>query len=239
MLMIRGLFLLFSAFVVVGCSDNSGSQFAPEVTAEQILDRSRAAYRNATSYRDSGTVETVYITNSRERTGTTRFETAYVAPRVFRFESRMNDFGGEDVVYRIAQDDFGIAVWFSSNPEMMQAIDNIQEAIDAGAGVSRDTTGMIAGILFPGSKLGGDIVELTDAKRLGDESIDGVTCFKLQGFRWPNSGSPTILWVDTQQYLIRQVYEERDLGDLKTRTTWSYQPVLNEPIDSEALRLEQ
>lgn len=236
---IRCFFLLLAAFVVVGCSDNNGSQLAPEVTAEQILERSRAAYRNATSYQDSGTVETVYITDSRERIGTTRFETAYVAPRAFRFESRMNDFGGEDAVYRIGQDERGIEVWFSSNPEMVQAIDNIQEAIDTGAGVSRDTTSMIAGILFPGSRLGGDIVELTDAQRLGDESIYGVTYFKLQGFRWPNSGSPTTLWVDTKQYLIRQVYEEQDLGDLKTRTTWSYEPAINEPVDSEALRFEQ
>ena len=236
---IRCLFLLVAASVVVGCSDDNGSQLAPEVTAEQILERSRAAYRNATSYQDSGTVETVYITKSRERIGTTRFETAYVAPRTFRFESRMNDFGGEDVVYRIGQDELGIEVWFSSNPEMVQAVDNIQEAIDMGAGVSRDTTGMIAGILFPGSKLGGDIVELTDAKRLGDESIDGVTYFKLQGFRWPNSGSPTTLWVDIEQYLIRQVYEEQHLGDLKTQTTWSYQPVINEPVGSEALTFEQ
>jgi hypothetical protein len=235
----RCFFLFIGALLVVGCSDNNGSQVAPGVTAEQILERSQAAYRNAESYQDSGTVETVYITNSRDRVGTTRFETAYVAPRAFRFESRMNDFGGEDVIYCLGQDEFGIKVWFSSNPEMMQAIDNIQEAIDAGAGVSRDTTGMIAGILFPGSKLGGDIVELTDAKRLGDESIDGVTYFKLQGFRWPNSGSPTTLWVDIEQYLIRQVYEEQHLGDLKTQTTWSYQPVINEPVGSEALRFEQ
>jgi hypothetical protein len=236
---IRCLFLLLAAFVVVACSDDNGSQLAPEVTAEQILERSRAAYRNATSYQDSGAVETVYISGSQERTGMTRFETAYVAPRAFRFESRMNDFGGEDVVYRIGQDERGIEVWFSSNPEMVQAIDSLQEAIDTGAGVSRDTTGMIAGILFPGSRLGGDIVELTDPKRLGDESIDGVRCFKLQGFRWPNSGRPTTLWVDTEHYLIRQVYEEQNLGDLKTRTTWSYQAVINQPVDAEALRFEQ
>ena len=209
-----------------------------ELNAQQVLERSTAVYRAAETYVDTGVVETVYITGTNERIGTTRFKTAYVAPRDFRFESRMNDFGGPDVVFAIGQNAAGVEAWFSSQPSLTKDIDTVQAAIDTGAGVSRDTTTMVPGILFPGSKLGGDIVELTDVTRRDDEVIDKVDCYRLEGFRWPNTGSPTTVWIDKETFLIRRVYEEQDLRNLQTRTTWTFRPQLNEPVPADALHFD-
>jgi len=95
---------------------------------------------------------------------------------------------------------------------------------------------MIPGLFFRGTKLGGDIVRITSPVRLDDEQIDGFACFQLQGFRWPNTGQPTTVWIDKESFLIRRVYEEQTLKDVATKTTWFYEPGLNVPVDADALR---
>lgn len=204
--------------------------------ARDILRKTAMTYRASKSYIDTGTVETVYTTKSGERIGETRFKTAYVAPFDFRFESKMDDFGTIEVVYIAWMDRNGVDTWFSSDPERENSITSIQAAIDEAAGISRDSSGMIPGLIFPGSKLGGDIVRLTDAVRLEDANIDGLDCFQVQGFRWPNTGQPTTVWIDKESFLIRQVYEEQELKDVATKTTWSYEPAVNVPVNEEALR---
>ncbi len=204
--------------------------------ARDILRKTAMTYRASKSYIDTGTVETVYTTKSGERTGETLFKTAYVAPSDFRFESRMDDFGNIEVVYIAWMDRNGVDTWFSSDPERENSITSIQVAIDEAAGISRDSSGMIPGLIFPGSKLGGDIVRLTDAVRLEDANIDGLDCFQVQGFRWPNTGQPTTVWIDKESFLIRQVYEEQELKDVATKTTWSYEPAIDVPVNEEALR---
>ena len=204
--------------------------------ARHILKRTSQIYRASKTYVDSGAVETVYITPSSKRTGETRFTTAYVAPDDFRFESTMNDFGTIEANFVVGQDGNGVNVWFSVEPELMKDIATVQEALDAGAGISRDTSGMIPGLIFPGTKLGGDIVRLTDAVRLDDMKVDGVDCFQIQGFRQPNTGQPTTVWIEKDSFLIRRVYEEQDLKEVATKTTWSYSPAINVPVDQDALR---
>jgi hypothetical protein len=98
---------------------------------------------------------------------------------------------------------------------------------------------MIPGLIFPGSKLGGDIVRLTDAVRLEDAQIDGFDCFQVQGFRWPNTGQPTTVWIDKESFLIRRVYEEKTIRGDTLKTTWIYQPSLNVPVDAELLRFNK
>lgn len=204
--------------------------------ARDILRKTAVTYRASKSYVDSGTVETVYTTRSGERTGETHFKTAYVAPTDFRFESHMKDFGSTEVGFIVRQSQDGLDVWFSSDPDLFRDIASIQEALDGGAGISRDASGMIPGLIFPGTKLGGDIVRLTDAVRLEDAQIDGFDCFQVQGFRWPNTGRPTTVWIDKESFLIRRVHEEQELTDVNTKTTWFYKPAINVPVDEEALR---
>ena len=204
--------------------------------ARDILGKTALTYRASKSYIDAGTVQTVYTTKAGERIGTTRFKTAYAAPYDFRFESRMDDFGNIEVRYIAWMDRHGVDTWFSSDPERENSITSIQAAIDEAAGISRDSSGMIPGLIFPGSKLGGDIVRLTDAVRLEDEEVDGLDCFQVQGFRWPNTGQPTTVWIDKESFLIRRVYEEQELKDVATKTTWSYEPAVNVPVEEDALR---
>ena len=207
--------------------------------ARQILGLTAQVYRASKSYVDTGTVLTEYSNPSRAWTAETRFKTAYVAPFDFRFESSMNDFGTIDVEFIVGFDANGVETFFSAKPELKRDITSIQEALDAGAGISRDSSGMIPGLIFPGTKLGGDIVRLTDAVRLEDAQIDGVDCFQVQGFRWPNTGRPTTVWIDKDSFLIRQVYEEQEIKGVISKTTWIYSPAINVPVDEDALRFEK
>lgn len=203
--------------------------------ARQILKRVAQVYRTSRSYVDTGTVHTVYKNQRREFTGKTRFSTAYVAPADFRFESSMNDFGTVDVGFIAWLDQDGARAWSSLDSELFEDVGTIQSALDGAAGISRDSSGMIPGLIFPGTKLGGDIVRLTSAERLDDQQVDGYDCFQVQGFRWPNAGDPTTVWIDKDSFLIRKVYEEGRIKDGTTRTTWSYQPAINVPVAAEVL----
>ena len=207
--------------------------------ARDILRRTARIYRASKSYVDTGTVQTVYSIKSGERTGETRFKTAYVAPFDFRFESTMNDFVYFDVGFIAWRDRDGVDVWLSSSPDIIEYVNSIQDALDAGAGISRDSSGMIPGLIFPGTKLGGDIVRLTDAIRIEDAPIDGFDCFQVQGFRWPNTGESTTVWIDKATFLIRKVYEEGKIPGGTTRTTWFYKPAINVPVDAASLRFNK
>ncbi len=206
--------------------------------ARDILRKTAQVYRTSKSYTDTGTVQTVYKNSTNEWTGETRFKTAYVAPFEFRFESTMRDMPGAEAHFIAWRNEEGVKVWYNLDPDMQGKITSIQSALDAGAGISRDASGMIPGLIIPGTKLGGDIVQLTDAVRLEDIQIDGFDCFQLQGFRWPNTGRPTTVWIDKASFLIRRVYEEQEIkGDL-TKTTWFYKPAINVPVAEEALALK-
>lgn len=194
--------------------------------ARTILNRTRRAYRTARSYVDSGHVQTIYTSPAHEHTGETRFSTAYAAPHDFRFESRMGDFGNIEVHFIAWRDEDSVKSWMSTSPQLVENLDSIERVLDAGAGISRDTSGMIPGLIIPGTKLGGDIVRLKDPVRLDDETIDGVDCYLVRGTRFPHKG-PTSVWIDKQDYLVRRVYEESDVGGTVTRTTWFYQPEIN------------
>ena len=205
------------------------------LSAADILDRTGQVYRAGQSYLDTGTVRTVYSSPSREWTGETTFKTAYVAPDSFRFESSMRETQDFEAHFIVWSDASGVHAWYNLNPDLMDDIATVQSALDAGAGISRDSSGMIPGLIFSGTKLGGDIVRLTSAVRLEDVQVDGFDCFQVQGFRWPNSGKPTTVWIDKGSFLIRRVYEEGNVKDTTTRTTWAYEPAINVQVHPESL----
>ena len=207
--------------------------------ARDILRKTAQVYRTSKSYVDTGTVQTDYKTPSREWTEKTRIKTAYVAPFDFRFESYVRGVSGVEVVFIAWRDQNEVRSWYNLSPDIVDGITSLPRALDAGAGISRDASGMIPGLIIPGTKLGGDIVQLTDAVRLGDVQIDGFDCFQVQGFRWPNTGQPTKVWIDKDSFLIRRVYEEQEIQDVHTKTTWFYQPAINVPVDEDALRYSE
>ena len=211
---------------------------AKSLDARDILKKTAQVYRTSKSYSDTGTVQTHYKNASREWTGETRFKTAYVAPYDFRFESSMRDFPGVEANFIAWRDRDGVKAWYNLDPGMEENITSIQSALDAGAGISRDTSGLIPGLIFSGTKLGGDIVRLANPVRLADTRIDGFDCFQVQGDRWPHDG-PTIVWIDKESFLIRRIYEEDDLPDATTKTTWHYEPALNVALGEAALRFRR
>lgn len=219
---------------------NFGGGYMQEVgeatDARDILVKTAQAYRTSKSYTDTGTVQTVFQKPSREWTQEMYFRTAYVAPFDFLFELSIDRSGNRETRYLIGHDQGGVAAWFGAKPELTKGITSIYQALDAAAGVSRDASGMIPGLIFPGTNLGGDIVRLTDATRLEDAQIDGYDCFQLRGYRWPNTGRPTTVWIEKENFLIRRVYEEQELKDVTTKTTWFYTPAVNVPVAEEALR---
>ncbi len=205
--------------------------------ARDILRKTAQVYRASKSYVDTGTVQTVYKNSSREWTGETKFRTAYVAPSEFRFESNMRDMPGVEADFIAWRDQNGVKAWYNLNPDITKDIASIQSALDTGAGISRDTSGLIPGLIFYGTKLGGDIVRLANPVRLEDAEIDGFDCFQVQGKREPHDG-PTIVWIDKESFLIRRIYEEDEIRDATTKTTWYYKPELNGPVDEDALQFD-
>lgn len=213
----------------------TASAYDQSLDARAILRGTARTYRASKSYVDTGTVQTVYVSLLRTRTAETHFKTAYVAPFDFRFESTMHDFENIAVNFIAWRSKEGVKSWLSVKPEIVEDIDSIERALDAGAGISRDSSGMIPGLIFPDMRLGGDIVKLADPVRLDDAQIDGFDCFQVQGTRWPHKG-PTTVWIDKKTFLIRKVYEEDEIKGATTQTTWFYTPAINVPVNADSLQ---
>ena len=211
---------------------------ADALDARQILEQVFRTYAISESYVDSGHVQTVYTTRLQEWIGETRFETAYVAPGRFRFEAEMRETPGAESGFIAWSDGNDARAWFSLSPQLFESVASLGSALDGGAGVTRDASGMIPGLLIRGTKLGGDIVRLANPVRLEDERIDGFDCFQVQGTRMPHKG-PTRVWIDKQSFLIRRVYEEDELKNATTKTTWYYAPTINVPVAEELLRFDR
>lgn len=203
--------------------------------ARDVLRKSAIVYRTSKSYSDTGTVQTEYTNISRTWIGETRFKTAYVAPDRFRFEATMQEMPRVEYTFVAWRDGHDVQATFSIDPDFNQKITSLADALDAAAGISRDTSGMIPGLLVDGMKLGGDIVRLADPVRLDDTLIDGIDCFQVQGKRWPHDG-PTTVWIDKESFLILKIYEEDLIRNGTTKTTWRYQPARNAAVDEADLQ---
>lgn len=200
-------------------------------------------YASCHSYMDEGEAitEFIYNDNSKRKTSTRPFATAFARPSDFRFEFR--DRYREDSEWKhyiVWQSGESVLTWWSIQPGV-EAQPNLMLAIAGATGVSSGSAIAISNLLMPDTIQCNGILSLTDLEIMGKETIGDAPTYKIQGNRrWQgredkSHQSKLTIWIDIQTLLILQTFTTRQHEDFETETTTTYRPQINVIVPSDKL----
>jgi len=222
---------LLGSALVIAASVAAESPRPESLDAQKILDRMAKVYANCTSYRDSGTVNTLFIGPRGNRTVEKPFTTAFLRPDRFRFEYKEKRSMGREPQYIVWRQGSDVRVFTDLRPGNDKAV-SLELAVAGAAGVSSGSAHKIPSLLLP--ELGGRrLTDLTEAHRTDDAKTGEADCFRIEG---KYADSPVTLWIDKASFLVRRVDMYHDLGnDLHTEETTTYEPVVDGEVTAEML----
>ncbi len=199
---------------------------APE--AMEIIAKTTMIYASLTSYRDSGTLETV---EDGEPSDHATFTTAYVAPDqlCFEYADTADSFDPHQHVLAM-QGDTGQRM--SDYDDAPETENDITLAISSLYGVTSTTSGNIPELLLQLD--GTTLFHLAHLKVLEEKSLDGVVCLRLHGTDF--NGSENTIWVGKEDRLIRKI---ESVADAKNRERITYTPEANINIPAEDLAFKR
>lgn len=221
--------------VVVGLVSLLGIQSSapPDLDARQILERTAKVYGECKTYRDSGTVTTLFIQERGNRTVVKPFTTAFVRPDRFRYEFKARRGEVEFDRYLIWKKSEDVRTWWDVRPGVEEK--TLAEAVAAAKGVSSNSSYTIPALLLGSMRGFGRVTDLPDAQRKADADLDGSMCFLVQG---GTHEEPTTLWIDQQTFLLRRIDEQNTFASFRTEETTTYEPVLDGEIPESLLAFD-
>jgi outer membrane lipoprotein-sorting protein len=213
-------------------------------SADEVLQKSRAAYAALKSYEDKGTVDVEFGQSGSQVRERHAFRTAYKAPRQYLFDFTKANAADRYVAWGDGENFH--AWWKSTGQQQDFPQGRGANAFVFGASPTGNAIVQIAPLLFPNAGLSGPVLEFGDAVNAGVETLDGHDCYKLSGFahavykatgRVTDSRAMTV-WVDAQTMLVRRVFEDRSQGKLLNRSTTSFEPLANPQLDERTFHFE-
>jgi len=215
------------------------------LTPETIVLAMERAYAGCSSYRDSGVVKTVSLTDGGRFGGEQPFRTAFVRPGRLRFEFTDRGLGGRSSRLVVWLSDGDALTWWDPKPGVRQA-GSLQEALGAATGLSGGASDRVPGLLLPREVGAGS--RLLRPERLEDADDRGVTCIRLKGKSRETPYSLTMgaqvltvqdeavtLWLERGTFLLRKVEEARTYDTYRSNRTTTYTPEVNVEIPAAEL----
>jgi hypothetical protein len=201
-------------------------------------------YANCRSYVDSGTVTAKCLSaDGKEVDGGAEaarsFSTVFVRPNRFRFEFQgFRD--GKAWRYLIWANGHEVATAWDLNPRQGKP-ESLDSALFVATGVTEGSSTEIPGLLRPRRRAP---AEPPEWKRLADEAVEGVSCFRVQSrIRAVNleDRSPfevvRTYWVEKKTFLVRRVQVRVEVAkDLRVETTTVLTPSLNQEVPAHRLQ---
>jgi outer membrane lipoprotein-sorting protein len=200
------------------------------LAARDVLDRMAKTYAECKSYRDSGMGKIKIIEPQGKFVQATSFSTVFVRPKRFRFEYTQKQmfFETRRILWCNGNE---VKSWWSVQPGIKKE-ESLGMAVAGATGVSGGSAHTIPALLLPNEVGGRCLTDLTEAKRIEDDHIGKVACFRING----NYGdSPMTLWLDQKQFLVRRMDSQRKFKDFRTEETTTYEPVIEEKIAEKLL----
>jgi len=206
-------------------------------SSDDLLTKTQAAYAALKSYSDTGTVDVEFGPANgvvRERH---TFKTFFRAPRNFFFDFVKADNADRFVVW--ANDEAFHTWWQATGVAENYPKGQGLGAFVAGGVPTVNSLMQIAPLLFSGAGLVGPLTEFGEGKLAGSEAINGHPCQKLVGVGksvYGMSGNVVnvramTIWIDAQTSLVRRVLEDSSDGTGASRTTTTFDPLVNPTID--------
>ena len=217
------------------------------VTADELLQQSRAKYAALKTYADTG----VIVTESKIGTAPAirerhTFNTYYRAPRQFFFDFREDAAAGADRLV-IWMDGAELNTWWLTTGAH-QVFPKGQGAIGFAVATlpTKGSAVQIAPLLFSGAGLHGPLADLKNARLSGSEQIDGRKHYRISGqvglaygTGTVTSTRPTTIWIDAETLLVRKVLEETQsnaLPNVIDQVTTTFSPVADPELKASAFQ---
>lgn len=210
----------------------------PTLSGPEIYERMLVTYERAQSYEDTGEVQVRFIKRFwPDRTTVLPFTTAFVRPDAFRYEFKRPSGGiGEEDRYLIWKNGDEVKSWWSIQPGI-RVHQPFELAIATATGVSQGSAARVAALLLPDLQWGRRMRLLDDIRLSGRAELEGTSCYHLQAIG--PDGRSVELWVDARTFLLRRLFEARQLEGFRTETTTIYHaPRVNDPVAAEKLRFD-
>jgi outer membrane lipoprotein-sorting protein len=241
--LIVALWMLVLATSVPAQENASGD--VASLTPVQILLRMGRVYRGCRSYRDSGRVTTVILTDG-GRAGSERpFSTAFVRPNQFRFQFTDPGLGERSSSYIVWMDGDEVRSWWDAKPGVRRNA-SLPEALGVAAGVSGGSSVRVPGLLLPQAMAEGPL--LVAPERIDDGVDRGVACLRIKGKSQKTpytlamgaqlltvEDESITLWIARDSFLLRKVEEEQTFDTYHSESTTTYSPEMNVEIPASQL----
>jgi len=211
----------------------------PALAGTAVYERMRQAYAQAQSYVDEGEVRTgnsSFSLRSWFSPDDRPFTIAFVRGRGMRFEFREQDQRLSNWNrYVVWTDGRAVKQWWSSEPGIKTPRD-LSTALRETAGVSRGSSLAVSNLLLPSLWKGDSVADLAQVVLLGRQRLGPADTFKLEGTT-ARSGHRITFWVDPQTFLVERTSIDY-AGDFPITETTIFHPVVNRPVDPEALQFK-
>lgn len=216
----------FLLIFVLLCDSAYSQQQPAEPTAREILDRVISTYASCRSYSDEG--ETKIGINKGINSGQrSRFSTAFVRERGFRFQSDPDSPQGQSAVWKEGDVE---KFWVVRPGELEVPLD---EGLSRMAFFSGGSSVTVPTLLFNDIFAGRSFLDsFVEPKLSGMEKLDGRQAFVIEG---NIRGQSVKLWIDQSTFLIVKSYRQLQLGNVRQEITTRYKPTIN--IDIAAAKL--
>jgi outer membrane lipoprotein-sorting protein len=197
----RTAVLLAVPVLVLAASSTSA---APDLTAAQVIARSRQAYRSLKSYRGASRVVTHSTITGARATYNTRATVEFVRPGKLRVEGTMMA-GGEPFAF--VSD--GATTWQTAlgKPGVWERAQSTEMAIAAFNGVSQNAATTIPAMLVEARW--GDLYGTLRPRRMVREKLNGRAAYRIEA---AGPTGPATLWIDRKTSLLCKVRRRHDLA---------------------------
>jgi hypothetical protein len=185
-------------------------------------------YLDCQSYRDSGSVDTLFITDDGERLDKRPFTTAFVRTKAFRFEFERTKLTGRKWRYIIWSDGERVKKWWDLHSEIEEP-ESLEMAVAAAFGVSGTSSGWVPRLLSLERFLE---CALKEPVRIEDGNFSETACYRIEAMY---AKSPLIVWIEKGTYLLRRIEKKHRFEDFCTETTINYYPEINEEVTEQML----
>jgi len=232
-------------FLIVGCLllfTNLTNRSHASSTVEDFLGQSRSKYAALKTYSDTGTVKTELVLPGNTDPATIEthtFTTFYRAPRQYFFEFKKDpNVGDERFVIWADTADFN-TWWSATKVHDTYPKGQGDEAFALAAYPTKNSSILLAPMLFAQAGLHGPIVDLKVLRADETEQINGHKCHTLvgevglaYGTGTVTSVRPTTIWIDADTLLVRKVLEDTPKGAAGVdRVTTTFEPRGDGEID--------
>lgn len=177
-----------------------------------IVARMAEQYTAASSYQDTGVVETVVEGALPRRSTDVSFRTSFKRPRRLRFEWAQlspTSLPGRSVIWSDGEKAFA---YYNHDPGKVEPREDLSTAIAGATGISLGSAHTVPRLLLK-EEAGFLLTDLVRVTLKGQERFEGEECFVLEGYH--PSGEAWQLWVGKTDYLLRKLRTPRRGGEFE------------------------